>query len=322
MKGLDQISKATQLSQKLEKSLGLHFSVSEMLKAGEYNVNRYNGANMINEIARSIQNQKLYMSPSISMFEGMKESMAFQSKFTVPQNIFDSITSISNKYEQLFSGIREIIESGNVKHSRIAQMHNLHAALSGISAQIVAIAVQQRDWSIIEDFEEVSGQTSQFTETLSMDVTEEQEKHFQILLSSVLSLFKKHKNLGVSLLLILDIFLRFAGVHQYYDFLKEKPELATKTNVNQLEIKQDSVLHFITLINRQLIEAKEYRITNRICEVKLKPKSKSLTIGKLPKELEIIVMQVSHKWVYVSYFDPIDNLPQTGWVLKKYLNKP
>lgn len=325
MQGLSEILKATQLSQKLHKSLGLSSSFSEILKAKEYVSNRHN-VNMMNEIAKSMRNQKLYASPSLMMLEGMKASLEFQSKFTVPQNIFDSITSISNQHKQLFNEFREIIEAGNIKYFEIAQMNYLHATLSGISAHITAFAIQQRDWSIIEDFEEVSDQTFQFTETLSEEITGEQEKQFQILLSLVLSFFKKHKLLGVSSLLIIDIFLRFAGVHQYYDFLKEKPEFATKADMNnvknQLEITQDSVLHFIKLVNKQLIEVKEYRITNRMCEVKLKPKSKSLTLGKLPKQLEVIVMQINHKWVYVSYFDPIDNLPQTGWVLKKYLDQP
>ena len=122
-------------------------------------------------------------------------------------------------------------------------------------------------------------------------------------------------------LLIIDIILRFAGLHQYYDFLKQKPELPTKQEINQITIKQDSIVQFISAVNEQLKNAKEYRITNRECEIKLKPKTKTLSVSKLPVGFELIVLQVNHKWVLVSFFDPKDNLPQTGWIMKKHLKK-
>ena len=116
--------------------------------------------------------------------------------------------------------------------------------------------------------------------------------------------------------------MRFAGIHQYMDFLQEKPELATKEEVKQIGIKQDSTIFFIQQITEQLKQAKEFRITNRPCVVKLKPKLKTITLTKLPVSFDVVVIQIHHKWVYVSYFDPKDNLPQTGWIRKKYLNKP
>ena len=75
------------------------------------------------------------------------------------------------------------------------------------------------------------------------------------------------------------------------------------------------------MVNEQFKKAHEYLITNRKCEVKIKPKSKTLTLARLPKDFELVVVQIHHRWVFVSYIDPVDNLPQTGWILKKYLNK-
>jgi len=49
---------------------------------------------------------------------------------------------------------------------------------------------------------------------------------------------------------------------------------------------------------------------------------KSLVIEKLPADFEVIILQINHKWVYVSYLNPKDNLPETGWILKKYVDKP
>lgn len=63
------------------------------------------------------------------------------------------------------------------------------------------------------------------------------------------------------------------------------------------------------------------RITNRTCKVMLKPKSKTLVLETLPIDFDVIVLQVNHECIYVSYTNPKDNFPQTGWVMKKYLSK-
>lgn len=53
----------------------------------------------------------------------------------------------------------------------------------------------------------------------------------------------------------------------------------------------------------------------------LKPNSKTINITSLPKGFDVIVLQINHKWVFVSYINPKDNLMETGWVMKKYLDK-
>jgi len=324
MVGLDDILKSAQLSHNIQESLRLSSQISELLKAKKSPTKGFGGVSMIPEIAKIMQHQKMFANPTLSAVEALTSSISFHSKFTIPQATLDAITSINRQHEQLFGGIRAMTEALKIQSPALAQINNLRFALSGISAQIAAIAAQQKNWTIIDDFEQATEQAIDFTEALTEQITEEQQRQFQILITLVFSFLKKHKTLGVSALLLIDIILRFAGIHQYYDFLKVKPELPTKTEVNQISIKQDSVLHFIHLVDEQLKQTDEYRnrITNQTCEVKVKPKSKSLTIAKIPKNFEVIVIQIQHKWVYVSYYDLTDNLPQTGWILKKYLDKP
>lgn len=280
------------------------------------------GVSMPTEHAKSIQEQRMAISPYVSVFEVITNSMNFHSKLRIPQTTLDAITSINRQHEQLFGRIKAMTDILRIQSPAITQINNLYFALGGISKQIATLAVQQKNWTIIEDFEEVTEKVLDFTETLTEEVTEEQQRQFQVLLALVIAFLKKHKRLGISALRIIEVFLLFAGIHQYCDFLKDKPEAVTKSDINQISIKQDSVLQFINLVNQQFEQANEYLITNRVCEVKLKPKSKTLTLAKLPKEFEIIVVQIHHKWVYISYFDPMDNLPQTGWIMKKYLDEP
>lgn len=322
MAGIEDILRSAAWLEKIHKPLGLSSQIAEMLSAQERANFSLGGVNMMAAITKSIQHQQRSVNPALAAIEGLNKSLSLQSKFTIPQSTLEAITSINRQNENVFGGLRAVAESFKIQTPAISQINNLHFALTGISSHIGAIAAQQRDWAIIDDFEIVTEKALDFSETLTDEVTEEQQRQFQILLNLVASFFKKHKMLGVSTLLIIDIFLRFAGIHQYYDFLQDKKELPTKTEVNKISIKQDSILHFMKLVNNQLKLVNEYRITNRICEVKVKPKSKTTTVTKLPEKFEIIVIQIYHKWVYVSYFDPKDNLPQSGWIMKKYLDKP
>ncbi|QDK77622.1 hypothetical protein EXU85_03045 [Spirosoma sp. KCTC 42546] len=95
-----------------------------------------------------------------------------------------------------------------------------------------------------------------------------------------------------------------------------KTEYATKQEVETLIKEQFGIYE------KKLKEGKEFRITSRVCKVMSKSRLKSFVIEKLPVDFEVTILQVNHKWIYVSYFSPIDNLPQTGWIMKKYLDKP
>jgi hypothetical protein len=295
---------------------------SGLLKAQEQITRSFSGINMMSEISKSLKQHTMFAQPTFSAIDAISKSMSWQSKFAIPQTTLDAISSINRQHEQLFGGLRAITESIQLQSPVIAQINNLNFVLSGISGQMAAIAAQQKNWTILNDFENVTEQALEFTETLDTSTDEEQQRQFQILLSLVLSFYNKHKTLGSSALRILEIFLIVAGMHQYYDFVQKKPELATKKDVQEIANNQGSILVYIKLVNEQLKEAKEYRITNRICKVRLKPKVKTLILTKLPVNFDVVVIQIHHKWVYVSYLDPKDNLPQTGWIMKKYLNKP
>jgi hypothetical protein len=95
-----------------------------------------------------------------------------------------------------------------------------------------------------------------------------------------------------------------------------KPEYATKLEVETVIKEQFSIYE------KKIKEDKEFRIMGRVCQVMSKPRLKSLVIEKLPEDFDVNVLQVNHKWIYVSYFSPSDNLPQTGWIMKKYLDSP
>lgn len=322
MTGLDDIFKSPQWIGSIQNFSELKNELAKTLVGVSKSVS---GESMLTEIAKNMEkHHKMFLiDPSLPAIDAVQQILNFQAKFTIPQATIDAIASINRQNEQFLGGVKQLAEALKIQFTEIAKINNLNFALSGISEQIAAIAAQQRNWSIIDDFEEVSKQAIEFSEILTKEptkeATEEHKRQFEILFTLVSTFVKKYGVLG---LLIIDIILRFADMHQYYDFLQQKPELATEEELHKIATKQDSIRQFIGAINEQLKIAKEYRITNQGCEVMLKPKTKTLIVSKLPKDFELIVLQVNHKWILVSYFDPKDNLPQTGWILKKYLNKP
>ncbi len=319
MVGLEEVLKGAGWQKSIQKSIGLTSQISEMMKAQEMIRKNFSGLGMISEITKIMQHQKVLAGP---LLEAGRNSLAFQARLSIPNTALEAITSINRQHEQLFGSMRTMTEAIKFQSPMLAHVKNLQSALTGISGQIALIAAQSRNWTIVTDFEQVTEQTIEFSETLTEEITPEQQKQFQIILASVISFYQKNKKVGIWTFRVIEVFLLFAALHQYFDFLKDKPQIATKVEVDKISMTQDSIFQFMRLINEQLKKEDEYRITNRDCGVKLKPRSKTLTIAKLPKDFEVVVIQITHKWVYVSYFDADDNLPRTGWVLKKYLDKP
>ena len=322
MTAFDDILKSVQLGQRFSNPTDLGGQMAEIIKSQSYTTKQLGGFNMLAEFAKSMKHQNIFVNPPISAIESMKGSIATQQQFSISQTAIDSLISINTQHQQFFGAIKALTDSLSIQSPAIAQINNLHFAINDIAGQVAVFAVKRKNWNLIDDFEQVTEQAIDFTETLSQETTEEQKRQFQVLLRIVFAFLKKHKTVGIASLIVIDIFIRIADLHQYYDFLQERPELATKEDFNKISIKQDSAAYFIRQINEQLKQEKEYKITNRKCEVKLKPKLKTLTLCQLPSEFDVIVIQIHHKWVYVSYFDPTDNLPQTGWIMKKYLDSP
>ena len=323
MTSIDEILRSANFNQSLSMNLGLNFPFSEMFKTQRNITNMMSGINLIEEVTKSLRLQAQFSQPAFSAIDTITKSLDWKSQFVIPKSTIETVTSINRQHEQLFGNLKSITESLSKYNAVYTQINNLQFALSGISAHIAAIAAAQQNWALLDDFEEVTEHAIEFSNSLTETIDEAEEKRrFQILLALVTSFLVRHKTLGINSLRAVEIFLLIAGLHQYYDFLQTKPESATRKDIINTNIKQDTVIEYIQEISRQLKQVDEYRITSRKCEVRLKPNLKTAIIDTLPVRFEVVVLQVHHKWIYASYFSPKDNLPQTGWIMKKYLDKP
>ncbi|ADY51158.1 hypothetical protein Pedsa_0579 [Pseudopedobacter saltans DSM 12145] len=320
MTGFDDILKSAQWHQSIQKSLGLTSQLSEMMKAQEQITKSLSGVSMIIELAKSMQkHHRMFENPTLSAIEAMTKGLSLQAKFAIPQTTLDAITSINRQHDQLFGNLRSITEAINKNQAAFNQINSWQFAISGISGQLAAIAASQKKWNLIDDFEEITEEAVSLNERIfdengvTKEGLNELKAFFQRIEIKVDKIDADANALFWKVLALLSFAL--ALLSEARNWLP-KPEYATKQEVETVIKEQFGIYE------KKLKDDKEFRITSRNCKVMSKPRLKSLVIEKLPIDFEVTVLQVNHKWVYVTYFSPIDNLPQTGWIMKKYLDKP
>lgn len=320
MTGFDYVLKSVQWQQNIQKSLGLSSQLSEMFKAQERITRNLSGLSMATELAKSMQkHHRMFENPTLSTIEAMTKGLSFQAKFAIPQTTLDAISSINRQHEQLFGNLRSITEAINKNQAAFNQINSWQFAISGISGQLAVIAASQKKWNLIDDFEEITEEAVSLNERIfdengvTKEGLNELKAFFQRIEIKVDKIDADANAIFWKLLALLSFIIAVMGEARNW---LPKPEYATKQEVETVIKEQFGICE------KKLKEDKEFRITNRVCKVMTKPRLKSLVIEKLPIDFEVTVLQVNHKWVYVTYFSPVDNLPQTGWIMKKYLEKP
>lgn len=315
---LDAIIKSTNFAQKINNQLGISNSMMKMINSQEQWQNKLSAITMNDAVFKVIAQQQNYFPKDISGLDALSKTVAMQIKlFQIPQPTLDVIKGISQMHESIFGnlkGITSILESNK---PYLAQINSLQFAMSGISGQIAAIAAKNNQWNLLDEFENINEQAFEITNSFTSDITltEEESIRFEQLIEKIISFYNKNKKFGVNALLFISVMVNLMNIHQYYDFVKPKHEPVTKGDLIKFEQKIQKSIEL------KLKEIKEYRTTNRVSKVMLKPKTKTIIITLLPENFDVIVLQINHKWAFVSYINPNDNLMETGWIMKKYLDK-
>lgn len=314
---LDAIIKSTDFAQKINSQLVINNSLMQIMHSHDLWQNKLSALTMTDAILKGIGNRNYQFPKNFAGIDMLSNSILNHTKsFKIPDTTLDAIKGISQSQESIFEnlkGISSIIES---QKPYLAQINSLQFAMSGISGQIAAIAAINNQWNLLEEFEDINEEVSDITNNFTSDLilTEEETKRFEVLIEKIIFFFKSNKKFGKNALLFISVVLHLMALHQYYEFVTSKPT-ATKEDLIKFERRINQTIEL------KLKEQKEYRTTNRILKVMLKPKSKTLVVCKLPKGFDLIILQINHKWAYVSYTNPEDNLMETGWVMKKYLDK-
>ena len=206
-------SKLNQWNQVIENSSKLSSQMSEIIKTQDRLTKSFSGISMASEIAKNMKQYSIkFDNPALSAIEAMSKAITLKTENIIPKTTIDAIASINQQHEKLFSGLTAMTESLKIQSPVLAQFNNLSFALSAVSKQVAAIAAQQKDWTIIDDFEEINAKTIEFSESLTEEVTEEQQNIFQKLLALISTFAAEY---GVNGLRIINLIMLFASIYQY-----------------------------------------------------------------------------------------------------------
>ncbi|WP_226065481.1 hypothetical protein [Kaistella polysaccharea] len=337
MKGIEDIIKSTEWMQNLPKSFGVSSQISEILKtqgkissdlAGFTTISQLaktfqqidkpfsnlTGINMLNALGINASLQQTSLNSSLAAIKGLNGL----TQFAIPQATITAIASISKQHDILFGNLRSISEVFNRNDYLFSQIGNIQFAVSGLSGQLSSVATAHKKWNLIKDFEEITQEVVLLNERIfdengiTKDGYNELNDFLQRIENKVDNIDSDGQTLFWKILTLLGFIITLTSEARNWI---PKPEYSTRQEVETLISKQFGIYQ------NKLKEDKEFRIVDRVCKVLSKPGSKAVLIISLPVDFEVTILQFNSKWAYVSYFSPIDNLPQTGWIMKKYLKK-
>lgn len=315
MATFEDILKSIQQQENIEKSLVMN---SQLYKLKKIEAQMMKSSSLALLITERIKEQKLFTDSTLSAIDTAAKYIDFQTKFLIPKKTLDTISSISNQQEKLFKDLKTVADTFNKNQTIFSQISNWQFAINSFSGQLAELAASQLKWNIIDDFEEITEEAVSLNERifdengLTKNGLNELKDFFQRIEIKIDKIDGDANAIFWKLLAVLSFILTIIGEARNWS---PKPEYATKQEVEAI-IKEQFALY-----KMRLNEHKEFRLTNRKCNVIAKPRLRSLIIDKLPVNFEVNILQTKHKWVYVSYLNPIDDLPHTGWILKKYLSK-
>ena len=141
------------------------------------------------------------------------------------------------QHDKLFDNLVNL-KSISIANNSISQINSLQSALKNVSGQLTIFALKQQQEDLISAYAKINEQTIELAQNIEIDkeISDINSAKIDSLLATLISFALRNKKIAVYSLLVIDILLRGTSAHQYYDFLKTKPELASKRMVRKPQL--------------------------------------------------------------------------------------
>lgn len=303
---LQELSQKTTLSLSAQ-TMAAFMPMSEVLKSYQFNgllesqkkmMNSLSAFSSISSILQQIAAPKIPDSTVIAL-QGITSLQSIQ--------YFETLKSIQNA-----TSVSKLINST----LEIQKIGNINIAFNSLTARLTQIASNNNEWEILEDYQSFVSDALEFSDNIIENNERQLEISFNLLFEKFTFYYEKHKQSGAIILKFFEILMMFTAMHQYYDFIKTKPELATKKDVIELKQVQQKTLGYVKKIeSHREKNIEEQRLIHK-SKVLLKPNKRSSIINELPKNYFVEVWKKQPTWVLIKYIDPKDGVPQMGWILR------
>jgi hypothetical protein len=312
MNNLNDILKTANFADKINRQINALGSTAKILQSYDW-AKQSSAITMTQALLKGISHN----SNLLNSVQEISNLAVERNRIQIPNTVYDAIKSISSQNQQLFQQLNSsIVISSQLWGS--AHISNFNKAMTSLSAQIAEAASYHKNWDLIDDFDKISEEAVLINENiiekegLSQENFERIEAFFNRIEIKIDKQDKSTSAIFWKILALLSFILTVTSESRNW---LSKPELATKQDV--VNLMNEQFLKF----EKKLKEQKEYRITTRKCKTYLKPKPKTISLSEFEIGFEFVVLNRKHKWIYVSYLNPKDGLPETGWVMKKYTKK-
>lgn len=213
-------------------------------------------------------------------------------------------------------------------HEYTNRLISLDSALKSLSAQITYRENIQQNAIFLERFSETTERAVAITTELTEKhyATKEDIRNLEIFIEETIEAFSRNINEKIDktakssfakLNLWVGIISTLLTLFTIYQSLQ--PQDRPQEQI----VSKDDIQGLITTIDerfRNALDEAGLKAKARIsCHLRYKPNAKSKCLLCVQAGESVHIIESNHKWVRIAVIDPSDNLPITGWVLRKHL---
>jgi hypothetical protein len=156
----------------------------------------------------------------------------------------------------------------------------------------------------------------------SPDISEDTLKPVRDLISSKINSLPQGRISAEGLLtLILTLITALIAYGSYESATNQPLESVKPTEWSTRSAQIRGLIQQLVTDTSRLIPVEDpntYCLVERIAELRLKPRAKAFSVGSLFPNQRVRIVERSHKWIHIEYFDEIEGVPRYGWAYKKY----
>lgn len=194
-------------------------------------------------------------------------------------------------------------------------------AFSRVAIDIVGTVISQSPEKFNESSLEETFQILDVNDDISLEDLNERLDSFESRIISSIERNNRPFGLESILTIILTIFITVLTSLSDRKFQTQNHEehVRIEREIEAIEQSQEKILDMVIGMYSEVDKNSPLYVVKRQTSVSLRPKGKSTKIAPLYPGQKVELEDSKGKWVYISYFNYLDEKTYSGWVLKKYL---
>jgi hypothetical protein len=286
---------------------------------------------MIESVIKGINNRNLALTPSLDLVSFAKQVQSISKSVKDMNTGFLELTrsnqiladKLSNAFKNqltLSYSLNELVKS--VQLPAFKNFNALSLTIENFSISYLDLIIKTKDWENLEIFEltnekikAVAKEYVSETQQITTDDLTAIKNEIIFELTSVLEKIKNNniRQLFFELIAILSFLLTFYSANYAKKDISNR-EVLEETKVEISKLKSD----IRDMVQSEFDKLKNRRIAIRDVNLRYSANNKSQLLGVVKEGQEVIVLEIRHKWLLITYVDQETKKPKSGFVFKKH----